>query len=325
MKSRLRRWRYTLLLLSFVHMFAPEPVFAQPTPSDEEQFQARVEAAAVALGNNPRFKNLSLEYRRGMAEFVAGNMLFVLLHEMAHAAISEMGLPVLGREEDAADSSAVWRLVRIGSGVSNRVLTEAAKGWFMADRRDQKEGDTVPYYDEHGLNQVRAYQIVCLTVGFNKETFKDLANETKLPEDRQDSCAKDYAKAANSWSLVLKPHLRDPDQPKTKIDVVYGEPTPGLEVAAQSFRTIQLLETVAEHSSNQWAWPAPFTLEMQSCGFVNARWVEATRKLTLCYELAHDFAELYREYGTVRADSAKRAVSPKGAENWKRKAKKAKK
>jgi hypothetical protein len=114
MKSRLRRWRYTLLLLPFVHMFAPEPVFAQPTPSDEEQFQARVEAAAVALGNNPRFKNLSLEYRRGMAEFVAGNMLFVLLHEMAHAAISEMGLPVLGREEDAADSSAVWRLVRIG-------------------------------------------------------------------------------------------------------------------------------------------------------------------------------------------------------------------
>jgi hypothetical protein len=195
----------------------------------------------------------------------------------------------------------------------------------MADRRDRKEGETVPYYDEHGLNQVRAYQIVCLTVGFNKEMFKDLANETKLPEERQDSCAKDYARAANSWSLLLKPHLRDPDQPKTKIDVVYGEPTRGLEVAAQSFRTIQLLETVAEHSSNQWAWPAPFTLEMQSCGFVNARWVEATRKLTLCYELAHDFAELYREYGTVRAGSAKRAVSPKGAENWKRKAKKAKK
>jgi hypothetical protein len=37
--------------------------------------------------------------------------------------------------------------------------------------------------------------------------------------------------------------------------------------------------------------------------FVNARWVPATRKLTLCYELAADFTDLYREYGAVRAES----------------------
>jgi hypothetical protein len=32
-----------------------------------------------------------------------------------------------------------------------------------------------------------------------------------------------------------------------------------------------LLETVAERASDQLAWPAPLTLEMQSCGFPNAR------------------------------------------------------
>jgi hypothetical protein len=42
---------------------------------------------------------------------------------------------------------------------------------------------------------------------------------------------------------------------------------------------------------------------MQTCGFVNARWVQATHKLTLCYELAADFVELYREYGVKQADS----------------------
>jgi hypothetical protein len=105
-----------LLLLVFL-MSATEPVFAQPTPADAEAFQARIDAAAVALGSNPRFKSLSLKYRQGLAEFVTGNMLFVVLHEMAHAAISEMGLPVLGREEDAADSFAATRLIRIGSGV----------------------------------------------------------------------------------------------------------------------------------------------------------------------------------------------------------------
>jgi len=65
-------------------------------------------------------------------EFVAGNMLFVLLHELGHAAITEMGLPVLGRMEDAADSFAALRLIRVGSDFSHRVLIEAAKGWFLA-------------------------------------------------------------------------------------------------------------------------------------------------------------------------------------------------
>ena len=77
-------------------------------------------------------------------------MLFVLLHEMAHVSITQMGLPVLGRTEDAADTYATLRLIRSGSNFSHRVLTEAAQGWFMADRRDQKAGDKVAYYDDHG-------------------------------------------------------------------------------------------------------------------------------------------------------------------------------
>jgi hypothetical protein len=47
--------------------------------------------------------------------------------------------------------------------------------------------------------------------------FKELANEAKLPKERQDSCAGDYSNAVYSWDLLLKPHRRAPDQPKTKI------------------------------------------------------------------------------------------------------------
>jgi Putative metallopeptidase len=107
----------------------------------------------------------------------------------AHVSITQMGLPVLGRTEDAADTYAALRLIRSGSNFSHRVLIEAAEGWFMADRRDQKMGDKVAYYDEHGLNQQRAYQIVCLMVGSDDERFKGLARETKLPEERRDACA----------------------------------------------------------------------------------------------------------------------------------------
>jgi Putative metallopeptidase len=332
-------WR---LLLLFALLSGTGPVLSQPAPSksstpsqssspaqssappqtpappeaaykeESGKFQARIDAAALALrDSNPQMKSLSPKYVQGLAEFVIGNMLFVLLHEMAHASITQMGLPVLGRMEDAADTYAALRLIRVGSDFSHRVLIEAAKGWFMADRRDQKTGDKVEFYDEHGLNQQRAFQIVCLMVGSDDEKFKDLAKETKLPEERQDSCAGDFSNAAYSWDLLLKPHRRAPDQPKTKIDVVYGPAEGRVAHAQQVASSIRLLETVAEHASDEYAWPAPFTLEMQSCGYPNARWDLATHKLIVCYELSTEFADLYRGYAGAGADGTKIADSSK--------------
>jgi hypothetical protein len=297
-----------------------EPVVAQPAPATlagreappappplgppeaayntrSGKFQARIDTAARALGDLPQFKNLSPTYLQRLAEFVSGNMLFVLLHQLGLAAISEMRLPVVGKIEDAADSFAALRLIRIGSDFSNRVLAEAAKGWFLADRRDQKTGHKVPYYDEHGLNRQRAYQIVCLMVGSDDEKFKDLAKETGLPDERQETCAGDYSNATYSWDMVLGPHLSPPDQQKMEIDTLYGRAEGRAAIAQQVARSIRLLQTVAEHLANDYLWPVPFALEMQSCSTPDARWDLATHKLTLCYELAAEFADLYRDYG----------------------------
>jgi hypothetical protein len=305
------RWAGALLLWLAASV---GPTVAQPgspdIPREPSGFQARIEAAAVALReSNPRFKGSSPEYVRGFAEFVSGNMLFVLLHEMAHAAITQMGLPVLGKVEDAADAYATLRLIKVGSDFSRRVLANAAKGWFLADRRDQKTGDRIEYYDEHGLNQQRAYQIVCLLVGSDEDRFKDLAIETKLPEERRDTCAGDYSNIAYSWDLVLKPHRRAPDQPKTKIDVVYVPAEGRAAVAQRVNSSIRLLEAVAGRAADDFAWPAPFALEMQTCGFPNARWDLPSRKLIICYELAAEFSDLYRKYSGVRADGSRSADS----------------
>ena len=274
------------------------PGFAQPPPNETDLFQARIKAAAGTFVSQPTFKNLSTSERERATEFVVGNMLFVILHELAHAAIGEMGLPVLGRPEDAADSFATVGLIRIGSTFTHRVLADAAKGWFLSDRRDQDTDETVSYYDEHGLNQQRAYEIVCLMVGSDDLKFKDLATETKLPQERQDTCAGDFSNAAFSWDLVLKPHVRAPEQREADITVVYGEAKGRLEAIANTLRSTKLLEAVALHSAEAFVWPVPFTLEAQSCGFPNARWNLADHKLYVCYELAEEFAELYRDYGT---------------------------
>jgi hypothetical protein len=277
--------------------FASTPAFSQAVPNETDMFVNRINDAAKALGSQPKLGKLSETDRQKLTEFVVGNMLFVILHEMGHAAITQLSIPVIGKPEDAADSFAAVGLIRIGSTFTQRVLADAAKGWFLNDRRDVATDDTVAFYDEHGLDQQRAYQIVCFMVGSDDEKFKDLAKEVKLPPERQDTCGGDYSNASWSWDQVLKPHVRQPDQPVTKIDVIYGEAKGPLETVANMMKSIGLLEALATHTGEAFVWPAPFTIEAQTCGFPNARWDLQTHKLVVCYELAADFADLYRTYG----------------------------
>ena len=133
----------------------------------------------------PRLKKLSPQTKKQLVEFVVGNTLFVMAHELGHGLINEMNMPVLGREEDAADSFAVVTALKMSSGFSERVLIEAAKGWVLASKRDKKQGNALAFYDEHGLDLQRAYNVVCFMVGSDPEKYKTLAADTKLPEERQ--------------------------------------------------------------------------------------------------------------------------------------------
>jgi hypothetical protein len=279
-------------------VFDIAPALADPLQSEAEALQARIDQVADALADDPRFKTQSREQRRALAQFVTGNMFFVLLHEMGHVHITEMGLPVLGREEDAADTFATVTMLRYGSAVTHRMLVEAAKGWFLSARRNEKEGITLAFYDDHGLDSQRAYWIVCLMVGSDPEKFADLAEEVHLPEMQRQTCVGDYSNASWSWNKVLEPHRRAPDEPKTTIDVIYDKDEDKTQIHAQSLRMVRLLETVAEHASSDWVWRTPFTLKAQSCGEPGSHWDLPSRTLTVCYEMAADFVRLYREYAS---------------------------
>jgi hypothetical protein len=96
--------------------------------------------------------------------------------------------------------------------------------------------------------------------------------------------------------------LRAPDQPKQKIDSVYG---PHEGRIADAFRSVRLLETVAVAEAEHYVWRRPITLEMQNCGVPAAHWDLSTQKVTICYEMGLDFANLYRDYGLSQAGATK--------------------
>jgi hypothetical protein len=276
------------------------PAFAEAATQPDE-FQARITEIARSLAANPRLKRLSQQRREDLVTFVTGNVLFVLLHELGHATVAEFELPVLGRQEAAADDFAVLRLLDVRSEFSKRVLTEATKGWFLSDRRSRKAGVPLFFFDDHGLDQQRAFQIACLMVGSDPAAFTDLATETGMPAGRQETCKNDHAQAKWAWEKALKPHQRNSMQPAAMIDVTYGEGNGNLGLYAEAFRKLRMLDVVAERAAQVLAWPHPFAIEMKPCGFINAVWTGITHTLTVCYELAADFAELYRDFNEPRS------------------------
>ena len=287
-------------------MLSRSIAFASERPRTPSVLQGRIDAAADMLKGDPRLHDLSEAQRRKTIQFVMGNLLFVLLHEMGHVLIHEMGLPVLGREEDAADSFATITILQMNNEFSDRVLSEAAKGWFYADRRDQAENTPVIFYDAHSLNRQRAYEVVCYMVGLDAERYAAVADETGLPEDRQSTCAGDFSNAEWSWEKVLKEHKRT-TQPKTTISVRYADPE-NPQVFPQIMKQIQLLEVVAQRFSEMYVWRAPFTIKADTCGHPNADWNLATRTLTICHEIAEDFGRLYAAYATQSAQTDYRAA-----------------
>jgi hypothetical protein len=282
---------------------AGSAAFAQTDATARASKRAELEQAVVDITNmfvnDPRYnRGKTAEQIRDGVEFVTGNVLFVLAHETAHALISVFEIPVIGREEDGADALATVISIKMANSFQDRVVINAARGWFLSDQRDRKEGVPTVFYDEHGLDLQRAYNVVCLLVGGAPDKFMTLAHEVKLPPERQKTCKFDYSNAEWSWGEVLKPHKRKPDEPKTTIPVIYG-PTKEYAVLAELGRKLQILESVAEWLSEDFTWKTPISLEMRECGGPNARWIPGPKKIEICYELIREFVQLHRKYGQV--------------------------
>jgi len=277
-----------------------------------EQLEKGVADVTQMFQTDPRYnRGKTPEQVKDGVEFVTGNVLFVLAHETAHALISVFEIPVLGREEDAADALATVISVKMSNAFADNVVRNAARGWLLADQRDRKEGVPSVFYDEHGLDLERAYQIVCLMVGGAPQKFMGLAHEVKLPEQRQKTCQFDYSNAEWSWEEVLKPHMRKPDDPKTQIQVSYA-PTKEFQALSDIGRKLQILESVADWLSEDFAWKVPIAIEMQECGSPGARWLSSKKQIVVCYELIREFVQLHRNYGQAALVPGSMMVSKSG-------------
>ena len=141
---------------------------------------------------------------------LVGATLFTVLHEIAHALVHVLDLPITGREEDAADQLATWLLVSDADHAGADMAIDGALSFLHDAGAEDKDGEDPATWDEHSLSEQRFYNIVCWVYGSQPDAFGDLleSKDGPLPDDRAEVCPDEWKKLASAWPRLLEDHLR---------------------------------------------------------------------------------------------------------------------
>jgi hypothetical protein len=153
---------------------------------------------------------------------VFGPLFDTSLHEFAHALFDMLNLPVLGREEDAADQVAAYIYLQLDPAESRRLITgtvyayaaEAMKGEmpssleeFAEVIRAERPRSLEEFAGEHGTPAQRAYNVMCMAYGADRKVFGDFAEKGFLPSERAEFCHEEYEQVQHAFEALVGPHI----------------------------------------------------------------------------------------------------------------------
>jgi 3'-phosphoadenosine 5'-phosphosulfate sulfotransferase len=138
-------------------------------------------------------------WTQAQSEAVDGAVNFIMYHEVGHALVDVMDLPVTGREEDAVDQLATYILV--GSG--EKGAQAAFNGVLAVQPGRNAVYDNSDFADEHSLGPVRLFNIACWVYGSDPQKYSRIVSEGMLPRERAVRCPGEYQRMSKAWERLL--------------------------------------------------------------------------------------------------------------------------
>jgi hypothetical protein len=136
---------------------------------------------------------------------ILGPVIEVFLHETGHALFDLLKIPVLGREEDAADQVAAYIMLDLGPDTARSTVAGVAYMYH----KDAEHAQIKPtsYANVHGLDAQRFYNVMCLAYGANPKLFADVVEKKYLPEERADGCEDEYKQVQYAVQSLFGPYI----------------------------------------------------------------------------------------------------------------------
>jgi hypothetical protein len=138
---------------------------------------------------------------------VWGNQ-FILGHELGHAIIHQLNLPLTGLEEDSADGFATFFTVTDKDTGPNAALGAAVLFDAMGSKRPNLTLED--FSSDHPVILQRVYNFLCAVVGSDPQRLRNsLVTDGYIPEGRALLCRKEWTQLNYGWWTILESHLND--------------------------------------------------------------------------------------------------------------------
>ncbi len=130
---------------------------------------------------------------------------FAFYHELGHALVDVLDLPITGREEDAVDQLATY-LVADGSDADETTALDGAIAFLLMAKN--AKGPQTPFWDQHSMGEQRFYSIICSLYGDSPDKYASVVTEGLLPKTRAGQCIPEWKKVERSWTRLLTPFVK---------------------------------------------------------------------------------------------------------------------
>ena len=136
---------------------------------------------------------------------ILGPFMDVFLHETGHAVFDQLKVPILGREEDAADLFSAYIMLQLGKEDARRLILGNAYQY-----KEDVVNPQVPltkYSDEHGIPAQRFFNVLCIAYGADQKLFADVVEKGYLPKERAEGCDGEYEQLVFALKKLICPNI----------------------------------------------------------------------------------------------------------------------
>lgn len=138
---------------------------------------------------------------------VADVYFHTLMHEIGHVLYNQYDLPLLAREEDAADALASVLLLEYVEDGATIALNAA--DMFGHESEAYEWYDQSDFWSEHSLDIQRYYTTICHVYGSDPDRHEHLINDDYgLSGERASGCQAEYERLSAGWLSILEPYLK---------------------------------------------------------------------------------------------------------------------
>lgn len=217
--------------------------------------------------------------------FVESNLAETLYHELGHALIDVLDLPVFGPEEFAVDLFAIVMINRMrDEETAVQMAFDIAAAYDAGAMKESTAGNGPAMWDVHGSDRQRYFNLVCHMYGANPYGRDRLAKELGLPDARAETCQDEYSLTSHAWGGVIDRMIASGPGRSLVLDAtVTGRSHPEVFIAAEVARI-----------NNMMSLPARVRVTVEACDQVNAFYDPGELQIIICTEMGEHLAGLVR-------------------------------